>query len=539
MIQYRKWTLGKKLWLLCTVLLINMCIVGAVNLWNTQRLVHQMNDIAEIQLPAVRNMTLVDMMHDGIRAVVFHSMLASNNTEESEGVKKELDEFTNNINTYLANISALQLSTETQLAIETSKEPLKNYVTLAHDLVALASSGKLSEVKQKLPSFNEAFEGLEKSLGALGERIEKDANVSQEQGANLAKESNLLSTILLAVGFIIGILISALITKSLLGVLRNMILKLSEGSQNLDRYASEISSASQELDNSSTQQASAVQETAASVEQISAMVAKTSENSNNLGHVVQKSYQSASQGQTNVTEMLNAMQLISQSNLALMSQVTESNTRINEIVKVISEIGEKTKVIDDIVFQTKLLSFNASVEAARAGEHGKGFAVVAEEVGNLAQMSGNAAKEISSMLGDSIQRATSIVAETKQKVEGLMHESRQKVEQGVTVAKSCGSALDAISKQVGDVNGMTSQITTAISEQTQGTREISKAINLFNQSTQQNTSIAKKANDVAKNLIQEAHGLGRLAHEFESLLGNNTTTTETDNTHEQDYRSAA
>ncbi|MBC7465119.1 MAG: hypothetical protein H7256_03945 [Bdellovibrio sp.] len=48
------------------------------------------------------------------------------------------------------------------------------------------------------------------------------------------------------------------------------------------------------------------------------------------------------------------------------------------------EIGNKTKVINDIVFQTKLLSFNASVEAARAGEHGKGFAVVAEEVGKLA-----------------------------------------------------------------------------------------------------------------------------------------------------------
>ena len=61
----------------------------------------------------------------------------------------------------------------------------------------------------------------------------------------------------------------------------------------------------------------------------------------------------------------------------------ESNKEIQEIVKVIAEIGNKTKVINDIVFQTKLLSFNASVEAARAGENGKGFAVVAEEVGKL------------------------------------------------------------------------------------------------------------------------------------------------------------
>ena len=58
------------------------------------------------------------------------------------------------------------------------------------------------------------------------------------------------------------------------------------------------------------------------------------------------------------------------------------------------QIKDKVNIINDIVFQTKLLSFNASVEAARAGENGKGFAVVAEEVGNLASVSGKAANEI-------------------------------------------------------------------------------------------------------------------------------------------------
>ncbi|MBC7659266.1 MAG: hypothetical protein H7249_06115 [Chitinophagaceae bacterium] len=50
------------------------------------------------------------------------------------------------------------------------------------------------------------------------------------------------------------------------------------------------------------------------------------------------------------------------------------------MVSVINEIVDKTRVINAIVFQTQLLSFDASVEAARAGERGKGFAVVAEKV---------------------------------------------------------------------------------------------------------------------------------------------------------------
>lgn len=48
--------------------------------------------------------------------------------------------------------------------------------------------------------------------------------------------------------------------------------------------------------------------------------------------------------------------------------VENGNQRLNEIVGLIKEISDKTKVINEIVFQTRLLSFNASVEAARAGD---------------------------------------------------------------------------------------------------------------------------------------------------------------------------
>ena len=49
-------------------------------------------------------------------------------------------------------------------------------------------------------------------------------------------------------------------------------------------------------------------------------------------------------------------------------QINQSNVKLQEINTIISNISSKTAVINDIVFQTKLLSFNASVEAARAGD---------------------------------------------------------------------------------------------------------------------------------------------------------------------------
>lgn len=126
--------------------------------------------------------------------------------------------------------------------------------------------------------------------------------------------------------------------------------------------------------------------------------------------------------------MLNSIDEISQSNDSIADQTRQNNEKINEIVKLISDIGNKTKVINEIVFQTKLLSFNASVEAVRVGEYGKGFAVVAEEVGNLAnKMSGNAAKEISSLLDESQRKTAQIVKETESKVDELIKKFMKKL----------------------------------------------------------------------------------------------------------------
>lgn len=186
-----------------------------------------------------------------------------------------------------------------------------------------------------------------------------------------------------------------------------------------------------------------------------------------------------------------------------------SNKELLQIVQIITDIGEKTKVINDIVFQTKLLSFNASVEAARAGEHGKGFAVVAEEVGNLAQMSGNAATQITEMLSGSIGKVNSIVDTTRVRVDQLVDAGRSKIAHGQSTAQKCRDALTKIAESAQAVSTMVGEITHASREQSQGIQEINKAIAQLDSVTQQNASVAQRSSDQAQELNTQAADLSR------------------------------
>jgi len=322
---------------------------------------------------------------------------------------------------------------------------------------------------------------------------------------------------------IFGWLVGYRMVRRIAIVLEGVINELSAESQNVQSAAGQIAEASSVLSRTTNEQAAALEETSASIEEMNAMIQKSADNSKESSESTEKSQEVATQGKRSVDQMIQAIQEINQSNGHIMSQINESNQQISDIVKVIMEIGSKTKVINDIVFQTKLLSFNASVEAARAGEHGKGFAVVAEEVGNLAQMSGTAAREIGQMLESSIAKVQSIVKDTQQKVDVLVTDGKSKVEAGTQVAVQCKQVLEAIVTSAEEVNVRVREITVAASEQTQGMQEISRAMSSLDQTTQSNSSTSKQAADAATALSRQAEHLlslvGTLATEVRGGKG--------------------
>lgn len=299
-------------------------------------------------------------------------------------------------------------------------------------------------------------------------------------------------------------------SNQLITISNELLLKAEE----VAKASAQLNDASQSLSSSVSEQAASLQESVSSIEQISAMVNKNADNSKSTLDLSTSNLQMASEGKETVIEMQASIEEINQSNAAIMKQIENSNEEMQNIVKVINEIGSKTQVINDIVFQTKLLSFNASVEAARAGEQGKGFAVVAEEVGNLASMSGNAAKEISVLLKGSIEKVESIVNQTRQKVDVLVHQGQEKVLTANRTASECAAILDNVCLRANEMNKMVGEIATASQEQSTGVQEINKAMGQLDSTTQTNSSSAQQSSAVADALSQQASSMKTAAEQL-------------------------
>lgn len=280
--------------------------------------------------------------------------------------------------------------------------------------------------------------------------------------------------IALSVGLAIvfGFLFSARISNSIQSIAK----KVTDNSKALSATSHEVSQGSEKLDQSTQKAASSLQQTVTAIDEISSMVQRNAEAAEQSTELSMQSIQSASRGKGSVDEMMSSIQEISRGNDQMAVDLQKTNDDIAKILGVVAEIGEKTKIINDIVFQTKLLSFNASVEAARAGSHGRGFSVVAEEIGNLAALSGTAAHEISTMLEKSISEVKNVTEASRRRVDQMVADGQAKVSVGTKTAEACRAVLDEILNNVEKVNETIAHIASASKEQSIGVHEVSKAL---------------------------------------------------------------
>jgi methyl-accepting chemotaxis protein len=283
--------------------------------------------------------------------------------------------------------------------------------------------------------------------------------------------------------------------------------KLVLSADQLNSTADELNNASQSIKKANEQQTTSAVYIASVVTDMTEMTKKSSENVEVLLRITERNSSATNQSQKNISDLTAVLLELEKTELQILQQIDENGARLNEIMRFISEIKSKTNQIDDIVFQTKLLSFNASVEASRAGEQGKGFSIVAEEVGKLAAISGLVSKEIKDMLTDGIEKVGNLVENNSKEMRELLSESGKNIDQGSLLSNKCVSELKAMASISEEVQFKTIIIRGVIKEQELALLDITESSSFFKESI--NTNIAKnnKTFEIAKELISDSRNV--------------------------------
>jgi len=201
---------------------------------------------------------------------------------------------------------------------------------------------------------------------------------------------------------------------------------LADTSGKLSSVTSEISGRVVRMDESSVSTDNSVQSSAAATEQMTVSVAEIGRQATLSSEIVQEAVNGAAATHRSVQE------------LAVIAE------QVGSVIELISEIAE----------QTNLLALNATIEAARAGEMGKGFAVVASEVKELAGQTTKATEEIT------------------EKIAGIQKATRRSV-----------ADIEGITSTISKVSEISTNIASAVEEQSMATSEISHNVQIAAQST--------------------------------------------------------
>lgn len=377
---------------------------------------------------------------------------------------------------------------------------------------------KIDKIKNQLIDFEDKVRAHQEALLKLDDfHVETGAKWSEAAQA-MAKKANTKLLLISSLTLIFAILISMILAISISKTLNNLAVRLGKSADDIANNSDGAAKASTELSASVTEEAAALQETVAATSEVTAMINKNAENSQRALSTAENSRQASNSSKEAIMGMLNAMDEIQVANNEINEQIVSSNKELQQIVTMIGNISEKTKVINDIVFQTKLLSFNASVEAARAGEQGKGFSVVAEEVSKLANMSGEAAQDISKLLEESVGRVQEIIQRTQSSIERLIKQGTEKVASGKSVAQQSHESIESLIENLTLVFDAVKDISVASKEQAIGISEINKAMEQMETVTSQNATAAQECSSVSEDLTKQVDDTKNIVSELLAVV---------------------
>ena len=281
--------------------------------------------------------------------------------------------------------------------------------------------------------------------------------------------------------------------------LRQIIRAVKTSTLQVSSSATQIQTTTAHLSRGSEAQSTQIVDTSAAIKEMAASISQVAANTEDSAAVAEEARKRAIDGSEAVAATIDGMDRIR-------DQVQETSKRIKRLGESSQEIGDIVKLISDISDRTSILALNASIQASMAGEAGQGFAVVAEEVERLAERSNAATKQIDTLI-------KGIQTETAEAITG-MEESTKEVVSGSNLAAQAGQTLadiDAVSSKLAELIGA---ISAATKQQARGAEAVSQSMSEISEVTQQTAAGTGQAAASASHLTQLADDLRSSVSQF-------------------------
>jgi len=373
------------------------------------------------------------------------------------------------------------------------------------------------------------FKGADKMVKGLDRAALKSLNVLEAKiiKSSLSEKKNVLEkqttifeySVMFLVGFsFVLIAISIFVVGNMTTKLSGIVCTLKGNSRNLLETSKELSLSSERINNSTIEQKENISDVKINLNRLGELNSSNAELAVQTNDFSRETNEVANHAKSQINLVKESIADIKASGQEIEAQVDSSNKDVMAISEIISKILEKTATISDIVFQTKLLAFNASVEAARAGEAGKGFSVVAEEVGNLAEMSGSASEEISQLIQESLNSVEEITSKSKDEMEKIVRKSSRSIDNGNNAIEDFMKIFQDILVKVNDYQKVSNELESSSKSQSQSLIFVEGGIQKLHSSSDDNAKNSNLNFELIESVNDQVNELESVTEDLNSLV---------------------
>jgi methyl-accepting chemotaxis protein len=282
---------------------------------------------------------------------------------------------------------------------------------------------------------------------------------------------------------------------------QDLVHSVNQALEMLDVATAELAKSTADTSHGMGQQPMESDMVATAVTEMGATIDEIANNTENTANKAEATSKNASHGMKEVEQTVARISSLS-------NDLQQAALVMGELEKDSTTIGSVLDVIRGIAEQTNLLALNAAIEAARAGEQGRGFAVVADEVRSLAQRTAESTRQIEQII-------TGLQSRTKAIVQS-MNSCREQGTSSVEQAGMASKLLSVITQDVSTIMDMTTQIVTAIEEQSHVAAEVNKNVVRIRDISQESLVIAQHNAQISEKVAVQAARLHHTVDRFKA-----------------------